>query len=366
KEVCYFTKMETKGLVTSHIWRSEKALSDMNIEAAYDYRNALLLEQNVDAYFDKYDLTFIGITKNGDWKIYTGDEKKIKDGSWEADVENIVENIDIFNSPIIEAVDVFFPILHGPMGEDGTLQGVFEILNKPYVGCGVLASAVGMDKVFTKIVCEKAGIPTGPYVCFKKRDWENDGEAIIDDIVNRGFPVFIKPVNMGSSVGITKAHNRDEFIEGVEKALVYDHKIIVEGFVNGREVECAVLEDNGEIKAALPGEIIASKEFYDYEAKYGKTEQSEIVIPVQLSDDIVKRIRQYAIDAFKAIDASGLCRVDFFVTRSTYEIFLNEINTMPGFTNISMYPKMWEASGIGYAALIEKIIQSADRKRVTV
>ncbi|MEG0811660.1 MAG: D-alanine--D-alanine ligase [Eubacterium sp.] len=315
---------------------------------------------------DKYDITLIGITKTGQWKIYNGDYTNIKDDSWEKDTDYLVEDFSMFTDPIIRNIDIFFPILHGPMGEDGTIQGLFELLNKPYVGCGVLASAVGMDKVFTKILCADAGIPTGPYIYFKKQDWEKEADSITKSIENRGFPVFIKPVNMGSSVGITKAHNRDEFIAGVEEALIYDHKILVEGFINGREVECGVLCDNGEIKASFPGEVIATKEFYDYEAKYKAKEPSKIVIPVQLSDDIVNKIRDYAVKAYKAIDASGLCRVDFFVTRSTYEIFLNEINTLPGFTEISLYPKMWEATGIGYADLVEKLIQSADRKRVTL
>lgn len=312
---------------------------------------------------DKYDLTLIGITKDGQWKLYNGDFKKIKDGSWETDTENLVEHIDIFNDERIQAIDVFFPILHGPMGEDGTVQGVLEVMNKPYVGCGVLASAVAMDKVMTKVVCEQAGVPTGPYVTFKARQWQENAAGIVDDIKGKGFPVFIKPVNMGSSVGITKAHNAEEMIAGVEEALKYDDKIIIEGFINGREIECAVLEEDGVVKAALPGEIKASKEFYDYEAKYAEDQDSEAVIPAQISDKLIEQIREYAVRAFEAIDGSGLARVDFFVTHSTYKIFLNEINTMPGFTNISLYPKMWEAAGIPYADLVEKLIQSAARKR---
>ncbi|MDO4288350.1 MAG: D-alanine--D-alanine ligase family protein [Eubacterium sp.] len=312
---------------------------------------------------DKYDLTLIGITKDGRWMLYKGDYTKIRDGAWETDTENIVSDIDVFNDAAIKAVDLFFPILHGPMGEDGTIQGVFEMINKPYVGCGVMASAVAMDKVMTKVVCEKAGVPTGPYVSFKARQWQQDAQAIVDDIVGRGFPVFIKPVNMGSSVGITKAHNADELVAGVEEALKYDDKIIIEGFINGREIECAVLEDNGVVKAAVPGEIKASKEFYDYEAKYAEGQQSEAVIPAPISDKLIEQIKDYAIKAFEAIDGSGLARVDFFVTHATYNIYLNEINTMPGFTNISLYPKMWEASGIPYAELVEKLIQSAARKR---
>ena len=313
---------------------------------------------------EKYDITLIGITKNGDWKVYTGDYKNIKDGSWEQDTDKIHADFSIFHDPIIQDVDVFFPVLHGPMGEDGTIQGLFELMNKPYVGCGVLASAAGMDKVASKMLFESAGIPVGPYVYFKRRDWEKDPDRIIDDIAGRGFPVFIKPSNMGSSVGISKAHNREEFIDGVNEALRYDHKIVVEGFLNAREIECAVLEENGEIKAAIPGEVVASKEFYDYEAKYSDNQDSKIVIPAQISDALLEKIREYAIKAFEVIDGSSLSRVDFFVTRATYNIYINEINTMPGFTNISMYPKMWENMGVSYAELVEKLIQGAAVKRV--
>lgn len=313
---------------------------------------------------EKYDITLIGITKDGDWKVYTGDYKNIKDGSWEQDTDKIHADFSIFHDPIIQDVDVFFPVLHGPMGEDGTIQGLFELMNKPYVGCGVLASAAGMDKVASKMLFESAGIPVGPYVYFKRRDWEKDPDSIIDDIAGRGFPVFIKPSNMGSSVGISKAHNKEEFIDGVNEALRYDHKIVVEGFLNAREIECAVLEENGEIKAAIPGEVVASKEFYDYEAKYSDNQDSKIVIPAQISDALLEKIREYAIKAFEVIDGSSLSRVDFFVTRATYNIYINEINTMPGFTNISMYPKMWENMGVSYAELVEKLIQGAAVKRV--
>lgn len=313
---------------------------------------------------EKYDLTLIGITKNGEWKVYTGDYKKIKDGSWEEDTDKIHANFSLFEDPIIQDIDVFFPVLHGPMGEDGTIQGLFEIMNKPYVGCGVLASAAGMDKVASKMLFENAGIPVGPYVHFKRRDWEKNKQSILDDITGRGYPVFIKPSNMGSSVGISKAHNEEEFVAGVNEALRYDNRIVVEGFLNAREIEVAVLEEDGEISASIPGEVVASKEFYDYEAKYSDDQDSKIVIPAQINEKILEQIREYAIKAFEAIDGSGLSRVDFFVTRATYQIYINEINTMPGFTNISMYPKMMENMGVSYTELVEKLIQGAAVKRV--
>lgn len=315
---------------------------------------------------DKYEITTIGITKDGRWLIYSGDWDKLPDGSWQDDTDHLRSDFSIFTDPAITDIDIFFPIMHGPMGEDGTIQGVFEMMGKPYVGCGVLASSVGMDKVISKIVFESAGIPIVPYVYFYKRDWEKRSEELVNQVETElQYPVFIKPVNMGSSVGITKAHNAKEFVDGVNKALNYDSKILVETGIDGREIECAVLEENGEITTAIPGEIKASKEFYDYEAKYAEDQHSEIVIPANLSDEILNRIRSYAVKAFAAIDGSGLTRVDFFVDHHTYAIYINEVNTLPGFTNISMYPKMWENMGMSYADLVEKIIQTAARKKVT-
>jgi D-alanine-D-alanine ligase len=315
---------------------------------------------------DKYEITTIGITKDGRWLIYSGDWDKLPDGSWQDDTDHLRSDFSIFTDPAITDIDIFFPIMHGPMGEDGTIQGVFEMMGKPYVGCGVLASSVGMDKVISKIVFESAGIPIVPYVYFYKRDWEKRSEELVNQVETElQYPVFIKPVNMGSSVGITKAHNAKEFVAGVNHALNYDSKILVETGIDGREIECAVLEENGEITTAIPGEIKASKEFYDYEAKYAEDQHSEIVIPANLSDEILNRIRAYAVKAFAAIDGSGLTRVDFFVDHHTYAIYINEVNTLPGFTNISMYPKMWENMGMSYADLVEKIIQTAARKKVT-
>lgn len=315
---------------------------------------------------EKYAITCIGITKAGKWMIYKGPDESIKDGSWERDEANLMVDFSLFTDPIITDIDVFFPVLHGPMGEDGTIQGVFEMLQKPYVGCGVLASSVGMDKVVSKIVFEAAGIPVTPYVAFKKRQWAKNAQAIVADIEeNLKYPAFVKPVNMGSSVGISKAHNREELMSGIEDALKYDSKILVETFIDGREVECAVLEEDGEIKTTWPGEVIASKEFYDYEAKYADNQDSRIEIPAQIGEDLLVKIREYAAKAFEAIDGSGLTRVDFFVERKTDAIIINEVNTLPGFTNISMYPKMWENMGLTYEDLVEKIIQSAARKRDT-
>lgn len=313
---------------------------------------------------DKYEVKLIGITKEGKWLLYSGDESLITDGSWEKEYECLNAHFSLFED--LTDIDIFFPVLHGPMGEDGTIQGVFEMLGKPYVGCGVLASAAGMDKVISKILFQNAGIPVTPGVAFNQPQWERDNDKWIKAVEEElSYPAFIKPVNMGSSVGVTKAHNREELITGIENALQYDSKILVEKFINGREIECAVLEKDGEWLASVPGEIVASKEFYDYEAKYADGQDSKIIIPAQVPEEVIQQIRLYAIQAIEAIDGSGLSRVDFFYTRDTGEIIINEINTLPGFTNISMYPKMWENMGVSYTALIEQIIQSAARKRMT-
>jgi D-alanine-D-alanine ligase len=315
---------------------------------------------------EKYQVTTIGITKKGKWYLYAGDYEKIKDGSWEEDIMHLTGDFSFFADPIFSYIDVFFPVLHGPMGEDGTIQGVFEMLNKPYVGCGVLSSAVGMDKVFSKVMFESVGIPTGKYFYFRENQWQKEKENLMDQAEKAlGYPIFVKPANMGSSVGISKAHDRQELLESVELALVFDRKIILEAFVKGREIECAVLEEDGQVKASIPGEVIPSKEFYDYEAKYSDQEDSKVVIPAQIDEKAMAQIRDYAVKAFEAIEGSSLSRVDFFLTDSG-DIFINEVNTLPGFTNISMYPKMWEATGIEYKDLVERIIESAKRKRVTV
>ena len=314
---------------------------------------------------EKYNIVTIGISKKGKWFLYSGDSEKIKDGSWEQDQANLTSDFSIFAHPEITKIDVFFPVLHGPMGEDGTIQGVFEILNKPYVGCGVLSSAVGMDKVFSKVMFESVGIPTGKYIYFRENDWKKDADGKIEETeAALGYPIFVKPANMGSSVGINKAHDRNELVTAINEAFIYDNKLILEAFVKGREIECAVLEDGDMIRASIPGEVIPSKEFYDYEAKYSATEDSKVVIPANLSKDVTEKVRNYAIKAFEAIEGSGLSRVDFFVTEKD-DILINEVNTLPGFTNISMYPKMWEATGIGYIELVDLIIASAKRKRVT-
>jgi D-alanine-D-alanine ligase len=257
-----------------------------------------------------------------------------------------------------EKVDVVFPVLHGLYGEDGTIQGLCKLLKIPFVGPGVLSSALCMDKIYTKYVLENFGVKQADYVVVNKFDYNKDKESIINHIEEKlGYAVFIKPSNSGSSVGITKAHNRERLVSGLEEALKYDRKVLVETAINAREVEVAVL-GNDEPKAAVPGEIIPAKEFYDYEAKY-KNEASKLLIPAALSKEEEEEIKKLAVDIYKMLDCQGMSRVDFLIDKDTDEVYLNEINTLPGFTSISMYPKLWQASGKGYSQLIDELIELA-------
>lgn len=250
--------------------------------------------------------------------------------------------------------DLIFPVLHGTYGEDGTIQGLFEMSNVPYVGSGVLGSSLGMDKDRMKAVFADAKLPMARSLTILRSDYKlNSGEVInrIEQVI--GYPCFIKPANLGSSVGISKAYNREELTKSVELAALYDRKLVIEENIKGREIEVSVL-GNEAPKASLPGEILPAKDFYDYEAKYLDT-GSRLLIPAPLESEIVSQLQAMAVKAFQSVEASGLSRVDFFVT-SDQKIYVNEINTMPGFTQISMYPKLWEASGIPYSELIDRLI----------
>ncbi len=253
-------------------------------------------------------------------------------------------------------LDVVFPVLHGPYGEDGTIQGLLELANIPYVGAGVLASAAGMDKAVMKVLFAARGLPLCAWHGFVRPEWERDRARLLDEVRALGFPMFVKPANLGSSVGISKVKVEADLVPAIETAFAFDRKVVVEAAVpNAREIECAVL-GNDDPEASLPGEIIPSREFYDYEAKY-LDDDSKSVIPADLDAAMVKIVQGLSRLAFRAIDAAGLARVDFLLARGTGEIVVNEINTMPGFTSISMYAKMWEASGLTYAALVDRLIQ---------
>jgi D-alanine-D-alanine ligase len=264
-------------------------------------------------------------------------------------------------APIVSALtlDVVFPVLHGPYGEDGTVQGLLELANVPYVGAGVLASAVGMDKAAMKLAFVAKGLPICDYEVVLKRDWARDERAVMTRVVGRlGFPVFVKPANLGSSVGISKAKHATELREAMTLAAGFDRKIVVEAAVpNAREIECAVL-GNDDPEASVPGEIIPSREFYDYQAKY-IDDDSRAIVPAELTDAQAAEIRRLAIAAYQAVDCSGLARVDFLLGRDTGVLYLNELNTMPGFTTISMYSKMWAASGLSYPQLVDRLIALA-------
>ena len=258
-------------------------------------------------------------------------------------------------------VDVIFPVLHGTFGEDGTIQGLLELADIPYVGAGVLGSAAGMDKDVMKSLFRAAGLPIVKHVTFLRSAWESEPKKIQKLVESKlKYPVFVKPANLGSSVGITKAHNRSELGSCIQEAAKFDRKIIVEQGVGGkkekaREIECSVL-GNDKPEASVPGEIVPSKEFYDYDAKY-LDEGSQLVIPAKLSKAETKKVRELAIAAFQAVDCSGLARVDFLMDPKSRKLYVNEINTMPGFTAISMYPKLWGATGLSYPDLIDRLVQ---------
>lgn len=255
-------------------------------------------------------------------------------------------------------LDVVFPVLHGPYGEDGTVQGLLELANVAYVGAGVLASAVGMDKVVMKTLFSARGLPVVEWRSFLRRDWVGDARGVTASLLSLGLPLFVKPANLGSSVGISKVKTEAELAPAVEQALEFDRKVIVEaGVPDAREIECAVL-GNDDPQVSVPGEVVPSREFYDYDAKYLDA-GSETLVPAALAPDTVSEVQRLAAEAFRAIDAAGMARVDFLLARQSGTLYLNEINTIPGFTTISMYAKMWEASGVPYATLVDRLIQLA-------
>lgn len=256
------------------------------------------------------------------------------------------------------ALDVIFPVLHGTYGEDGALQGLLEMANVPYVGCGVLGSALGMDKEKMKMIFQRVGLPVGDFLVYRRSAWERAPESILDAIEQRlGYPNFVKPVNLGSSVGVNKAHDRAELLHFINEAAQYDRKIIIEKGIDCRELECAAL-GNDEPLVSVVGEVISSGEFYDYRAKY-LDNKSQVIIPADIPQATAEEVRRQAALAFQSLDLSGLARVDFFLERGTNQVYINEVNTMPGFTSISMYPKLWQASGLPYKELIDRLIELA-------
>ena len=316
----------------------------------------------------KYEVLLIGITREGHWRLGSGAAQLLPQVLESG--ESVIPSADPTGPRLLPLArsntsasshpppDVVFPALHGTFGEDGTVQGLLELANIPYVGAGVLASAVGMDKDVMKRLFRDAGLPVLSWELVLRSAWEKDPTAVRKRIEKRlRYPLFVKPVNLGSSVGISKVHGRGELAAAMDLAAQYDRKILVENGIDAREIECSVL-GNDHPEASVPGEVVPVNEFYDYEAKYIK-QGSELVIPAKLTAPQVKRVRDVAIRAFKAIDGAGMGRVDFLLDRRTGRVYLNEINTIPGFTSISMYPKLWEASGMSYSQLLDRLIELA-------
>ena len=318
---------------------------------------------------EKYQICPIYISKEGNWYKYTKPVENVEIFSIGEEPKELEKIDNVFE--MLKEQEVIVPVLHGLYGEDGTIQGLLELLKVAYVGCKVLASGICMDKVYAKIIFEKAKLNQANYVVISS-DKEN-GYTYIDEEMNHrqvkeyeiakiveeklNYPVFVKPSNSGSSVGVNKANNSEELIENIEIASKYDKEILIEQGIIGKEVECTVL-GNENVEATCVGQIMSADEFYDYDSKY-KNSESKTVIPAKIDTEISEKIRNMAIKAFKAVGGRGLSRVDFFVENGTDEIYINEINTMPGFTTISMYPKLWEHAGLNYSELLDKLIELA-------
>lgn len=337
--------------------------------------SAVTVISNLDQ--DLYQPILIGITKDGRWKQVTSIEK-IKNGSWREERVTAVISPDKSQGAILlidgnevkqQRIDVVFPVLHGLYGEDGTLQGLLELAGIPYVGCGVLASAISMDKLYTKQIVERLGIRQAHCIPVFRSDlnhWEEAGsttlqEELFTKVKNKlGYPVFVKPSNAGSSCGVTKVHSEESLIAALKEAAKFDRKILIEEAIVGRELECAVLGGD-EVKASGVGEILAAAEFYDYDAKYNN-EDSKTVISPKLPEGKAEEIAADAVKIFKAVDGYGLARVDFFMESNSNEVIFNEINTLPGFTSISMYPMLWETQGISKKELVSELLRFAERR----
>jgi len=299
----------------------------------------------------KYEVHMIGITREGVWMSFPGPVEMIADGSWEKHA------MKISMCDIKDFIDFALPIMHGAYGEDGTIQGVFEMLDIPYAGCGVLASSLCMDKVSAKQVFDSNGIPTNKYMLVFAEEIRDSIEDVIKKIEDRiPYTLYVKPANMGSSVGISKVKSRKELGAALLLAIKYDRRIIVEEGINCREIETGVI-GNSRPKVAAVGEILAKKDFYDYSAKYSDDSGTELSIPADIPADTYKEIRRLALKAYKALDCAGFARVDFFVDRDNGNIYINEINTIPGFTKYSMFPSLWKEAGLSFGELIERIVE---------
>jgi D-alanine-D-alanine ligase len=312
----------------------------------------------------KYEAVPIGITKEGHWLIGEGAQKMLPDVLRTG--QRVVMSADPTESALMpidgsargQKLDVVFPVIHGTFGEDGTMQGLLELAGLPFVGAGVLGSAIGMDKDVAKKLLQVAGIPVVPWIAVQRADWERDPKTIRRAVeIKFKYPVFVKPATLGSSVGMTKVHSRAELGPALDLAAEFAMKIMVERAVSAREIEVSVL-GNHDPRASIPGEIVPHREFYDYAAKYLE-EGTQLLIPAKLKKSEIKKVQAMAITAFRSLELSGMARVDFFIEKRGGKIFLNEVNTIPGFTSISMYPKLWEANGIPFRELVTKLIDLA-------
>jgi len=302
---------------------------------------------------NKFQVICIGITRRGEWKRYDGSASDIENGEWEK------KAVPFNPGDLKQEIDFAFPVLHGPYGEDGTIQGLFEMLDVPYAGCGVLASALAMDKIAAKEIFTSVGLPVCAYTTMMSEDLGTNDELLADKIeqeLSGKYPFFVKPANMGSSVGINKAKNRSALIAALYEAAKYDRRLIIEEGIDARELEAAML-GNIEIEASVVGEICPAAEFYDYHTKYFDGGRSEVEIPARVDPDIAEQIRQLAVKAYQALDCAGFSRVDFFLENKTNKIYISEINTIPGFTKYSMFPQLWQSTGITYSGLLERIVE---------
>jgi len=314
---------------------------------------------------NKYEVILVGIDKQGHWLMSDKSNRLL---------ESVIEKNNVEITPIIKKtktsliavesgkdlsqIDVFFPIIHGTYGEDGCLQGFFELLGVPYVGANVIGSAIGMDKDVQKRLLNSVGIKTAKFITLKKFDVTN--KSIFQAVKKLGFPLFVKPASLGSSIGIVKVHNQKELLPAVKQAFRFDTKIMLEEAIVGREIECSVL-GNDRPQASVPGEIVPHHEFYSYEAKYFDENGAALLVPAKISPSIIRKIQTIAIKAFQTLECFGMARVDFFLTKNN-QILINEINTLPGFTKISMYPRLWEESGLNYKKLLDELIRLALEK----
>ena len=340
----------------------------MSSEHDISLLSATSILSNIDK--EKYNITKIGITRQGGWLLYTGDNASIADNTWftkecvqcvispDTTTQGVIFNLD--GSYKTKKIDVIFPVLHGKNGEDGTIQGLFDLSGIPYVGCGVLGSSICMDKAIANQIMDSNQIPRCAWDFLIKSDFEDFENLEPKWAEKLGYPIFVKPANAGSSIGINKATDKKELKASIEHAFLHDNKVVLERFVQGQEVECAVI-GNDVVESTLPGEILASKDFYDYEDKYIKG-TSKTQIPANLSDEMLEKVRMLAVKSYKALCCTGLSRVDFFIEKSTGEVLLNEINTLPGFTAISMYPELMMSTGLSYDGLIDQLITLAMSK----